>query len=94
MQRLDVPDGLANMRKDKAAKADNDDYSRYRNEERQSSSVFGTKIIERSDNEDRTASSKLRVRQAKILKGGKCANRSGDNVIGDQQEGTDYGDDF
>src|SRR5207302_7466762 len=61
---------------------------------RETAGVFRAEQIEQADDKDSRGREFLRMRNAEILKCGKGADRSGDQVIRDEQERADDGDDL
>src|SRR4029077_10515679 len=83
---------LADVRDGKQSQYNNDDYRRHRYQNSQSSGMFRSKIVQRTNGQDGATSKKSRGRQAKILESGERANCCSNNVVGNQQEGADDGD--
>jgi len=92
MQRLQMSERLAEV--GKAKKTQNDHYKRgrERNEKRETAGLFWSEQVEQSDNKNRSSSKFFWMRHAEILKRRKRADRSGHQVIGDEQERADNRD--
>jgi hypothetical protein len=58
-------------------------------QERESTCVFGTKVIQSAYSEDRCSCKKLGMVYAQVLEGGQGADRRGNNVVSDQEKGSD-----
>src|ERR1700730_12792457 len=94
MQRLHIADCLSDMRKNQAAERDDNDHRWHRNQQSQAAGVLRSKKIQGANEENRSRGKNLWVRPTEILKSGKGTERRSDNVIGNQEEGADNGDNF
>ena len=92
VQRLQMTERLAEMRQAEKPKNNHDDRGRDRNKKREAAGLFRSEQIEQSDDKNRSRSEFFRMRHAEILKGRKRADRSGHQVIGDEQKRADDGD--
>src|SRR5580704_15639327 len=91
---LHIPHSLADMRNNEAAESDDDNHRRHGNQQSQSAGVLRPEIIQCTNEENRARGKNLRERQTEILKGGESTERSSDNIVGDQEERADNGDDL
>ena len=66
----------------------------HRNQESQPAGVFGTKIIQAANEEDGQAGADFRMGDLQDIERRKRADRRRHDVIGDQQESADNGDDL
>src|SRR5207249_6051852 len=86
MQRLQMTKSLAQMRQDKKTQGDHYQRGGHRNKKCEAASLLRSKQVEQSDDKDRCRGKFLRMRDAKVLKGGERADCRRDQIVCYEQE--------
>src|SRR5260370_7140039 len=94
MQRLEMSERFANVRQSENAEHDDDDRGWHRNQEGETTGMFGPEQVEQSNDENGGSSEFFRMRHAEIGECGKRADGRGYQIIGDEKKCADDGDDF
>ena len=94
MERLHMRHGFTEVRKSKEGQQNHHDGGRYGDQHRKSTRMLRPEKIQRPDHENRCAGKILGMGHSEIEKCGEGADGRRDDIVGNQQKGSDNGDDL